>query len=126
MRLLVVDGSELMSRLVERLAPPEVSVECVLSFRDAERRLEADPPDAVIFNLTPCDLRWQSLIEHCQQSAPPIPFLCSSSLEADDRQEGAQPCRTADVIMRSVSPHDLQRSLAELIARVQPRSQPVD
>lgn len=114
-RLLVVDGSPLMAWLVGRVAPAGVEVEAATSFRDAARRLASDPPDAAIFNFSPCQLGWRELIDSCLQHRPRIPFLCSSALDSDEIDDDALPCRTDDHFAKPIPVEHLRRLVEDLV-----------
>ena len=78
MRLLVLDGSRIMTSLVRRLIPEGVEIEEAGTFDDALTSLRERPPDAVIANLGPSELPWWEFKEHCLQHDPPIPILFES------------------------------------------------
>ncbi len=77
-RLLVLDGSQILSSLVHRLAPGPVEVEEVATFDEAVVRLENDPPDALIVNVGPAALPWRRLKVICADHKPKIPVLFES------------------------------------------------
>jgi hypothetical protein len=80
-RILVLDGSQLMGWLVDSLAPASAAVHRSASFDEARWVLEHDPPDIAIFNITPADLPWHELRDLCRSSDPEIPHLCVSTVE---------------------------------------------
>ncbi len=99
-RLLIVDGSSLMTWLVGTLFPEEFSIRQVRSFRVAESVLRNDPPDAVILNLTPCHLDWSLLDRLCRGHRPPVPVLyCATGRECIvDVDE--LPCPTDEILFK--------------------------
>lgn len=80
MRLLVLDGSSVLQNIVARLVPSGVRVETAHTFDDACRRIEGDPPDAVIVNVSPANLPWNGIQALCSEHSPPIPVLYESSI----------------------------------------------
>jgi two-component SAPR family response regulator len=80
-RILVVDGSQLMGWLVDSLTPASVCVQQTTSFDEAMGLLRSHPPHAAIFNIGPSDLPWAELHTICDSHKPRIPFLCCSAVE---------------------------------------------
>jgi len=80
MRLLVLDGSNVLPFIVTRLVPDDVQVETVKTFDEARARIQDDSPDAVIINVFPSDLPWTDLQALCHGHNPPIPILYESSV----------------------------------------------
>jgi len=115
-RLLIVDGSPLSAWLVARVVPTDVQVATATTMRDAEKQLSDDPPDAVIFNLTPCRIGWRRLVELCLGHHPPIPFRCSSALEGSVLHGEGLPCRKEDHFVKTIPVNDLKRVIADLLA----------
>jgi DNA-binding response OmpR family regulator len=116
-RVLVVDGSHLMCRLVEQLAPGRVLVEQVGSFSEAEDALTRTPPEAVIFNITPCHLRWRLLITLCQNHDPPIPFFCCTSLPENHDIILDLPCDREGIFFKPQPIDELRSCVQELLDR---------
>lgn len=114
-RLLIVDGSPLTAWLIARVVPPEVRVATATSMHDAERRLTDDPPDAVIFNLTPCRIGWRRLVELCLTHQPPIPFRCSSAVGGSALDGHEMPCRREDHFEKTIPVDRLKQVVADLI-----------
>lgn len=121
-RLLIVDGSPLTAWLITRVVPPDVRVATATTMQDAERLLTDDPPDAVIFNLTPCRIGWRRLVELCLARQPPIPFRCSSAVEGSALRDTEMPCRTEDHFEKTIPVDSLKRVVADLIADVERRA----
>lgn len=117
-RVLVVDGSHLMVRLVEMLVPDDVEVVQASRFSDARTLLAFDPPDAAIFNLTPWDLEWSRLIALCHKQAPPIPFVLCSTLDRNLPEELDLPCPPLAVVSKPVQVAELRETLDRLLHEV--------
>lgn len=115
-RLLVVDRSQLLAWMVERFAPSEVLVSRASTFPEARKCLEEKPPDAAIFNLTPCHPDWRRLIDLCQGEERNIPFLCVAELDHYDYCSCRLPCRTEDVVSKAVSREEFKARIEALIA----------
>lgn len=90
MRLLVLDGSSLLKSLVARIVPDGVYVESAFTFDEAQRRIESDPPDAVIINVAPTDLPWSGIQTLCHGHDPPIPVLYESSVWDSPSEAGLE------------------------------------
>ncbi len=114
-RLLVVDGSELLTWMVSRIAPLGVEVERASSFSQAEKILSNNPPDAAIFNLSPCIPIWRNLIEACVQSVPIIPFLCTAAIDEESAYCSGVPCRQGDFISLDMTPIEFSQAVSFLI-----------
>ena len=121
-RLLIVDGSPLTAWLVTRVVPADVRVTTATTMQDAERQLTDDPPDAVIFNLTPCRIGWRRLVEMCLAHTPPIPFRCSSAVEGSAMHDRGLPCRREDHFAKTIPVGDLKRVITDLIADAERRA----
>ena len=115
-RLLLVDGSDLMSWLVARLIPRTMEIVRVGSFAEADRCLREQPPDAAIFNLSPRHLDWRALIDRCVFHEPAIPFLCCTAIENDEERDGPLPCRPEDYFTKSVSQEEFRARVKRLCA----------
>lgn len=113
--LLVVDGSELLTWMVSRIAPVGVVVNRASTFSEAEKILSHHPPDAAIFNLSPCIPIWRTLIEACIQSVPIIPFLCTAARDEESACSSGVPCRQGDFISLDMTPTELSRAVSFLI-----------
>jgi two-component SAPR family response regulator len=114
-RLLVVDGSHLMVRLVEMLVPDDVEVVQASRFSDARTLLAFDPPDAAIFNLTPSDLQWSRLVVLCHEHSPVIPFVLCSTLERNLPEELDLPFPPLAVVTKPVQIAELRQTLDRLL-----------
>ena len=114
-RLLVIDGSELLTWMVSRIAPVGVEVDRAATFSEAERILNNNPPDAAIFNLAPCIPIWRHLIEACVQSKPVIPFLCTAAMDEESACSLGVPCRRGDFISLDMTPTELSQAISFLI-----------
>lgn len=90
MRLLVLDGSSVLRNLVMRLVPNGVEVETAATFDEARSRIEGDPPNAVIINVTPSDLPWRGIQALCHDHEPPIPVLYESSVWDNPSEAGLE------------------------------------
>lgn len=99
-RLLFIRGSILMTRLVWRLFPREVSIWRVCSFRVAESVLRNDTPDAVILNLTPCHLDWDLLERLCRGHEPPVPILFCATGRECIAEVDKLPCPADEILLK--------------------------
>lgn len=113
-RVLVVDGSTLMGWLVQSLASSRIDVICARTFDDARRHLQHHPPDAAIFNITPCDLPWHELRDLCRCRNPAIPFLCISTVEECENE--LEICGGAERLCKPVPIPELRRRVNELVS----------
>ncbi len=124
MRILILDGSRVLIELVRRLVPPGVVIESATSFDQALLILLKNPPDAIIANVGPSDLRWKKIQDLCHEHQPPIPALFESCVFASPAEAGfndldvwshflPKPYHATDL------EHELQRLIetAESIAR---------
>ena len=116
-RLLIVDGSHLTAWLVAQVAPPGVEIVRAETFASALRILDEAPPDAAIFNLTPCRLEWQALVDRCNRHEPRIPFLCTSALDGSEDESLPIPCSPDDYCPKSLLVHDLRARVERLVER---------
>ncbi len=114
-QLLVVDGSELLTWMVSRIAPVGVEVERAATYSEAEKILSKNPPDAAIFNLAPCIPIWRNLIETCVQSEPVIPFLCTAAMDEESACDLGVPCRRGDFLSLDMTPTELSQAISFLI-----------
>jgi CheY-like chemotaxis protein len=114
LRILILDGSRVLLELVRRLVPPEVVIESASSFDQALLILLKNPPDAIIANVGPADLRWKRIQDLCHEHSPPIPALFESCVFSSPAEAGfndldawshflPKPYHTADL------EHELQR-----------------
>ena len=115
MRLLVVDSSQLMGWLVERLAPPGVTVLLAGTFREALGILRDDPPSAAIISIGPIDLPWHQVCDLCQSSSPPIPFLCCSAVEEDVSAIEHMGCSTDHFFCKPIPVPELRARIEMLV-----------
>lgn len=90
MRLLVLDGSRILRRVVERIVSAEVEIESAETFDDAHREICDHPPDAVIVNLGPSDLPWHEIQRCCHEHNPPIPVLFESCVCRTPQEAGLE------------------------------------
>ena len=88
MRILILDGSRVLVELVRRLVPAGVEIESATSFDHAVQVLRLHPPDAVIANVSPANLRWTRIQELCHDHRPPIPVLYESCVFTDATDAG--------------------------------------
>lgn len=116
MRLLVLDGSQLLHSLVRRLVPEHVVVEVQERFENAVAVLVADPPDAVIVNIGPADLPWRHFKIFCQSHEPKIPVLFESCVHrsAEDAELGPLN-HSASFLAKPYSAEELKREIDRLI-----------
>lgn len=117
-RVLLVDGSQLMVRIVEMLVPDGVEVVQASRFVDARTLLAFDPPDAAIFNLTPASLDWPRLVSLCHDHEPPIPFVLCSTLDRDPSDELELSGRPVAMIRKPVEVAELRSTLDRLLLEV--------
>ncbi len=115
-RLLVVDRSELVAWRVAQVAPAGVDVERATTFVQAQKMLDEDPPDAVLFNLAPCHSDWRRLLDRCVGGGRSIPFLCMAAVDHYEVAACELPCRLEDVIPKGLSPAELSKKIAGLMA----------
>lgn len=115
-RILVVDRSELLAWVVERLSPPGVVIERASSFADAERALVIDPPDAAVFYLERCHASWRTLIDRCLEGPRVIPFVCTGELEHLESCGCDLPCRIEDFVPINATPAEFTDRISSLIA----------
>ena len=88
MRLLILDGSRILTSLVERLTPEGVEIEEVATFDAAVASLHENPPDAVIANLGPAALPWREFKIYCRNHRPRIPILFESCVYSSADEAG--------------------------------------
>lgn len=115
MRLLVVDGSNLLGWRVQRLAPVSVEIVHAGSFAEADRVLRDEPPDAAVFCLNPHHLEWRNLLDRCVNHQPVIPFLCCSALEIDEGRGNPLPCRPEDYFSKSASMEEFRHYIRRVV-----------
>ncbi|MDH3746288.1 MAG: hypothetical protein OES47_14410 [Acidobacteriota bacterium] len=115
MRLLVVDGSEILARTVKRLAPPGIEVHTLSSFREAMDSLLEDAPQALVVNITHADLPWRDLQLRCRDHSPPIPVLFESSFYEDPAAAGLDDLGPRSVFLaKPYRLSDLRREIRHL------------
>jgi DNA-binding response OmpR family regulator len=112
-RILVLDGSQLMGWLVDSLAPGSVAVHRAASFDEARWALEKDPPDVAIFNMAPANLPWHELRDLCRVSEPEIPFLCVSTVE--ETSADLEGCQDDRAVVIPIPNSELQDRIGRLI-----------
>ena len=116
-RLLVVDGSQLMTWLVMSVVPRGVSVEWVTSFAEAEAILRENPPDAAILNITPSRLDWNLLREICRGHRPPVQVICCEAIGNLDG--GSQStCPDERSLSKPFSINDLRQRVGLLLEEI--------
>ncbi len=115
-RILVVDRSELLAWVVERLSPPDVVIERASSFADAKRALVNDPPDAAVFHLERCHASWRTLIACCLENPRVIPFVCTGEPGHFDACGCDLPCRIEDFMPINAIPAQFTDRIGSLIA----------
>jgi DNA-binding response OmpR family regulator len=116
-RILVIDGCQLNAWLVGRLAPPGVNIEQVQSFEGAREVLTTNPPDAVILNVTPCELPWGQLADLCRNHEPPIPYLLCSTVFDDSELAPADHGPGVSYCYKPVSVPHMRRQIEALVTR---------
>lgn len=114
-RILVVDGSELLAWRVAKVAPPGVEVERATTFAQAQKMLAESPPDAALFNLTPCHSNWRRLLDECTGNRQLIPFLCIVDLDQYEACSCDLPCRAEDLISEGLPNREFGVKIAGLI-----------
>jgi DNA-binding response OmpR family regulator len=115
-RLLILDGSRILSSLVERLTPEGVEIVEVSTFDEAVKSLHTNPPDAVIANVGPTALPWREFKEYCVNHRPTIPVLFESCVYTDsvDAGIGGLDHSTA-FLTKPYALSDLRRQLEKLL-----------
>lgn len=116
-RVLVVDGSTLMGWLVKSLSSSAIDIVCARSFDDARRHLQAHPPNAAIFNITPSELPWHELRDLCRCHEPAIPFLCFSAVEETGKKVAV--CDGAELLYKPIPTSELRNRVDDLVASAQ-------
>lgn len=116
MRLLILDGSRILSSLVERLTPEGVEIVEVSTFDEAVKSLHSNPPDAVIANVGPTALPWREFKEYCVNHRPRIPILFESCVFTDavDAGIGGLDYSTS-FLTKPYALSDLRRQLEKLL-----------
>ncbi len=117
MRLLVLDGSTVLRRVVERLAPAGVQVESADTFETAYATLRERPPDALIVTLGPSDLPWSEIQRCCLEHEPPIPALFESCVWQDPEEAGLSEISSSSSFLRKpYSTEELRAEIDRLLA----------
>ena len=120
MRLLVLDGSLVLPSLVRHVAPEGLQIEEVASFERAVAILAADPPDAVIANVGPAELK-----DFCQNHSPQIPVLFESCVYREARDAGLDELnQSALFLTKPYSMEDLRRAIRLLVLLAKKRHDP--
>jgi len=116
-RLLIVDGSQLMTWLVMSVLPNGITVEWATSYDEAETILRENPPDAAILNITPCRLDWNLLRSICRAHRPPVPVICC---EAIGNLDGGnqQTCPHERCLAKPFSINDLRQKVELLLEEI--------
>jgi DNA-binding response OmpR family regulator len=115
-RLLILDGSRILSSLVERLVPECIEIVQVSTFDEAVKSLHSNPPDAVIANVGPTALPWREFKEYCVNHRPRIPILFESCVYRNsvDAGIGGLDYSTA-FLTKPYALSDLRRQLERLV-----------
>ena len=128
MRLLVLNESPVLVSVVKRLAPPGVVVETVDSFDAAWDLLNRQTPDALIANVGPNELPWDTVRTYCQVHEPPIPVLFESCVHSTPQEAGlGQLGNGAAFIHKPYPLEDLKVQIDRLVRtarETQPASRP--
>lgn len=116
MRLLVLDESQVLVSVVKRVVPAGVEVETAGTFEAAWQVLRQRTPDAVIANLGPSDLPWDSMRAYCQQHVPKIPVLFESCVHRSPTEAGLGPLNHNAVFIRKPYPlEELKTQIDRLV-----------
>jgi DNA-binding response OmpR family regulator len=116
MRLLVLDGSQVLQALVRRLVPADVEVEVEDRFERAVAALVTEPPDALIVNIGPTELPWRHMKVFCQQHDPKIPVLFESCVFETSEEAGLGPLNhSAFFLSKPYSTEDLRSQIDRLV-----------
>ena len=113
-RVLVVDGSQLMGWLVDSLTPESVDVRQTTCFAEAKDLLITDSPDAAIFNIGPSDLPWGDLHAICDSHDPRIPYLCCSAVEDLPAEKLDMYCADNRVLIKPIPMMELREHVLGL------------
>ena len=120
MRLLVLDQSQLLPRLVGYEFPAGLEIQTVSSLPEAERLISTTPPDAALVSLPPACLPWREFQHFCASRRPPIPVLYESCLAADGNDLGLEPGDGYAAILRKpASRAELHAALVALLDQVE-------
>ena len=123
MRILILDGSRVLIELVRRLVPPGVVVEVASSFDQALLVLLRDPPDAIIANVGPSDLRWKRIQDLCHEQHPPIPALFESCVFGSPSEAGFNDLDAwSHFLSKPYHAADLEHELQRLIQTAERKS----
>jgi DNA-binding NarL/FixJ family response regulator len=90
-RLLVVDQSLILQWLVRHEFPDGLEIASARNLDEAQRFLDALPPDAAVVSLPPAELPWRDFQHRCASHVPPIPVLYESCVDADAAAMGIDP-----------------------------------
>jgi DNA-binding response OmpR family regulator len=117
MRLLVLDQSQILPRLVGCEFPTGLEIQAVSSFREAERIITTTPPDAALISLPPASLPWREFQHVCASRNPPIPVLYESCLATNSRELGLESGDGyAAILQKPASRAELRAALSALLA----------
>lgn len=117
MRLLVLDESQVLVSVVKRVVPASVEVETAGTFEAAWQVLRQRTPDAVIANLGPNDLPWDSMRAYCQEHDPKIPVLFESCVHRSPTEAGLGPLNHNAVFIRRPCPLDELKAEIDRLVR---------
>ncbi|MCP3956672.1 MAG: hypothetical protein GY719_02350 [bacterium] len=110
MRLLIVDGNELLAWVVRHLAPACVEVESATTREQVETSLRDHSPDAVLLNLRHSAGPWRDVAAWCRHHEPRIPVLFHDGAYLNPRREGL-PLDDRSFFTQSLAAEDLDRLL---------------
>lgn len=119
MRLLVLDQSHILPWIVqhELAAEPDIEIEALTCFREAEAILRQRPPDAAVVSLPPAHLDWHEFQQLCATRTPPVPVLYESCVHSAAREAGLDPRQGCAWFLPKPAPAAaLHQALAELLA----------
>lgn len=126
MRLLVLDESQVLVSVVKRVVPTCVEVETAGTFEAAWHLLRQRTPDAVIANVGPNDLPWDSMRDYCQRHDPQIPVLFESCVHRSAAEAGLGPLNHNATFIRKPYPlEELKAQIDRLVREaLETRGQP--
>ncbi|HQR44649.1 MAG TPA: hypothetical protein PK598_01380 [Thermoanaerobaculia bacterium] len=113
MRLLVLDESQLLAWMVERLAPPGTLVTGLTSFDEARRVVQEDPPDAAVVSLTSAHLPWREFARLCAAARPRVPILWESCIFGSAEEAGLDPAEGDARFLRTPASRTILKEAVE-------------
>jgi DNA-binding NtrC family response regulator len=97
------------------LSPPGTEVLPFNWFGDACRRIERDPPDAVVVSLNAAHLPWREFQRLCASRTPSVPVLYASAEFSNAPAAGLEPVEGyADFLYQPASKPEIEAALAKL------------